>query len=271
MAVLCRAPLQQLLALALGAFDLAPAKGGPGEIASLLQWYEGIYLGTHPPQVLFHVMGSSGFMVSCYLCPLAGPQAPGSDVVSESSVPEDHAGEGAGQPELCREFWAMEAGTSASSAPYMGPIKAWLHSVRGLFPAFPGPLLCLLQGLSADAASAAAADAFLKGVTEVACLHHEQLLADSTMQERGSGGRIRATQWIPVAGLTGFAIPEVRLHATILLALRPWQVARVCHTNAMHARMRSALSCKACASRRICLKLPPLGMRITVMPDVCLS
>ena len=88
--------------------------------------------------------------------------------------------------------------------------------MRGLFPAFPSPLLRLLRSLAADPASAVAADAFLKATSDLTCLHEERILAEGTAPERGAAGRFRATRWLPVVGLQGLIIPEVRLRRSEL-------------------------------------------------------
>ena len=114
----------------------------------------------------------------------------------------------AGQPDLCLELWGNKA---VPTTPQARPVHHWLRLVGALFPAFPGPLLRLLRCLSADSASAAAADGFLKSIESLACLHEEQALIEGTVPERGGQSKFKATQWLPVAGLIGLDVPEASL------------------------------------------------------------
>ena len=107
------------------------------------------------------------------------------------------------------EVWGSDP--SVPIAPQASPVRHWLHSLRSLFPAFPGPLLRMLRCLANDPASAVASDSFLKATSDLACLHEEHALVDGTVPERGSGGRFAAAAWLPVPGLTGLVIPEVML------------------------------------------------------------
>ncbi|KAK9805788.1 hypothetical protein WJX73_010423 [Symbiochloris irregularis] len=110
-----------------------------------------------------------------------------------------------GQPELCQELWAS---ADSPSNPQMAPLRHWMHQTAALFPAFPSPLLRILRCMSSDATSAAAADAYLKGLGDLACLHHEHEVAEGTVAERGPGGRIRAVRWLPIVDLPGLDVPE---------------------------------------------------------------
>lgn len=117
----------------------------------------------------------------------------------------------AGQPELCLEVWA-EAPAAEAVPAHAAPLRHWLHSLRSLFPGHAGPYLRALRCLSSSPASAISADMHLKAATEVACLHEERALAQGSAPERGSGGRLWATAWLPAAGLHGVVIPEVQAH-----------------------------------------------------------
>ena len=97
---------------------------------------------------------------------------------------------------LCEEFWRKEAAGD--------PLRRFLDDARGLFPAFPGPLLRLLASLASGRQAVTAALQYLDSIPLLTCRHSVQ---DKALRQL-PGDLAEALEALPVQN-TGLFIPQV--------------------------------------------------------------
>lgn len=105
-----------------------------------------------------------------------------------------------GSPELCHALWTKPQLQD-------GPVLAALTEARTFFPAFPVPLVSLLESLIADVNSAHAAMAYFGNISHVTTLHHAE---DTDLEVMKGGKSVVAAKGIGVTGVPWLVIKPVR-------------------------------------------------------------